>query len=90
MSEVPNPTGPAPGLPWEPLQASATAVPHREEMRATFELTIGRSVSLRATARATPAGLAAAAGLAMAVLVPAIWICRGWKQRLPRVAGGPR
>jgi hypothetical protein len=63
-----------------PLHLSAGAAPHPEEMRATFELTVGRSVSLRATARATPAGLAGAAGFAAAVLVPAIWIVRGWKR----------
>ena len=68
-------------VPESPFHHSETAVPSREELRATVELTIGRSVSLRATARATPAGLAAAAGLAMAVLVPAIWIVRGWKRR---------
>jgi hypothetical protein len=63
------------------LHHSATAVPHREEVRASFELSIGTRVALRATARATPGGLAAAAGLAAAIFVPLIWITRGWKVR---------
>jgi hypothetical protein len=43
-------------------------------MKATFDLSIGRSVTLKATARTTPAGLAMAALLIAAILVPMIWI----------------
>lgn len=74
------------GTPARPLHVSETAAPHREEMRATLEVSLGRAVSLRTTARATPAGLAAATGLAAAILVPMIWIVRGWKRR----GGGDR
>jgi hypothetical protein len=55
---------------------SATAAPHPEEMRATIDLRIGKSVSLSATARATPAGLAAAALLVFAIQLPLLWFAR--------------
>jgi hypothetical protein len=45
-------------------------------MRAAVGLTIGKSVSVRATARATPAGLATAALLVAAILVPMVWLAR--------------
>lgn len=61
------------------IDAAATHLRH-EGMRATLELRVGRSFSFRSTVRATPAGLAAASGLAAAILVPAIWIIRGWKR----------
>jgi hypothetical protein len=38
-------------------------------MRAALDLTIGKSVSIKATARATPAGLATAALLIAALLM---------------------
>ncbi len=47
-----------------------TAAPHPEEMRATVRLRIGSSVSLDATARATPAGLIAVGLLVTAILAP--------------------
>jgi hypothetical protein len=53
-----------------PDSAIATAAPHPEEMRATVRLRIGSSVSLDATARATPAGLIAVGLLAAAIAVP--------------------
>ena len=59
-----------------PGDRSDTAAPHPEEMRAAVDLTIGKSVSLKATARATPAGLAAAALLIAAILVPVAWLAR--------------
>lgn len=43
---------------------------HPEEMRAAASLRIGDAVSLQATARATPAGLIAAAVLVGVVLLP--------------------
>ncbi len=48
----------------------STAAPHPEEMRATVRLRIGSSVSLDATARATPAGLIAVGLLVTAILAP--------------------
>ena len=60
----------------EPENRSDTAAPHPEEMRAAVDLTIGKSVSIKATARATPAGLATAALLVAAVLVPMAWLAR--------------
>ena len=59
-----------------PGDRSDTAAPHPEEMRAAVDLTIGKSASLKATARATPAGLAAAALLVAAILVPVVWLAR--------------
>ena len=50
---------------------SETAAPHPEEMKATFDLTIGNAVFVKATVRTTPAGLVAASLLAAAVLIPA-------------------
>jgi hypothetical protein len=59
-------------------EKSPTALPHPEEMRATVELRFGKHVTLRATARTTPAGLVAAALLLTAILVPVMW---GVRQR---------
>jgi hypothetical protein len=60
----------------DPGDRSDTAAPHPEEMRVAVDLTIGKSVSVRATARATPAGLATAALLVAAILVPMVWLAR--------------
>ena len=49
---------------------SETAAPHPEEMKATIDLVIGRCVSIKLTARATPAGLASAAVLISAIFAP--------------------
>jgi hypothetical protein len=49
---------------------ASTAAPHPEEMRATVRLRIGSSVSLDATARATPAGLIAVGLVITAIVVP--------------------
>lgn len=59
----------------EPAEVE-TAAPHPEEMKASVELRFGDQVSLRATARTTPAGVISAA-LFVAVLVGgAIWVAR--------------
>ncbi|ACK49703.1 hypothetical protein Msil_0732 [Methylocella silvestris BL2] len=50
---------------------SASAAAHPEEMTASVDLRIGRSVSLQATARTTPAGLVAV-GFMTATIVLAI------------------
>ena len=60
----------------EPENRPETAAPHPEEMRAAVDLTIGKSVSIKATARATPAGLATAALLVAALLIPMVWLAR--------------
>ncbi len=52
------------------LLDASTAAPHPEEMRATVRLRIGNSVSLEATARATPAGLIAVGLLVTAIVTP--------------------
>jgi hypothetical protein len=64
----PHVPGPEPG--------PETAAPHPEEMKATVDLRLGRSVSIRATGRATPAGLATAAMLVSALLIPLVWLAR--------------
>ena len=61
----------------EPEYGSETAAPHPEEMKATVDLRIGDAVSITATARATPAGLVAAALLISAILIPLAWLARG-------------
>lgn len=53
-----------------------TAAPHPEEMKASIDLAVDDSVSIKATARATPAGLIAAALLAAAVLIPLVILAR--------------
>jgi hypothetical protein len=68
-----------------PGDRSDTAAPHPDEMRAAVDLTIGKSVSIRATARATPAGLAAAALLIAAILVPVAWLARARARERVRV-----
>jgi hypothetical protein len=57
-------------------ETSPGSLPHPEEMRATVELRFSKHVTLRATARATPAGLVAAALLLTAILVPVMWGAR--------------
>jgi hypothetical protein len=57
-------------------QESETAAPHPEEMKAAFDLTIGNSVSVKASVRTTPAGLLAAAILAAAVLLPTVSLAK--------------
>ena len=63
---------------------------HPEEMKAGVDLRIGNSVSLKATARTTPAGLVTAgitvSGIILAVAT-LIWAAR--RQVLPKDAIGP-
>jgi hypothetical protein len=54
---------------------------HPEELRVTVEIDIARKVTLRATARATPAGLVSVALVLAAVMVPLALASRG---RAPR------
>ncbi len=49
---------------------------HPEEMRATFDLRIGKSINLKGTARVTPAGLICAGIAGVAVLVAATALVR--------------
>jgi hypothetical protein len=58
----------------EPDGAAPAA--HPEEMRATVSLRIGNTIRLRASARATPAGIVAGAIAISAVTVPLIWLSR--------------
>ena len=58
----------------EPGGAAATAAPHPEEMKASFELAVGDNVRMRAAYRATPAGLIAAALLIGAATLPWVWL----------------
>jgi hypothetical protein len=54
----------------EIVLAATTAAPHPEEMRATVRFRVGNSMSLDATARATPAGLIALGLLVTAIAAP--------------------
>jgi hypothetical protein len=56
--------------------AYQTDAAHPEEMKGTVELRITNHVTLKATARATPAGLVGAAVLLSAVLIPIMWAKR--------------
>jgi hypothetical protein len=70
----------------EPENQSDTTASHPEEMRAAVDLAIGKSVSIKATVRATPAGLATAALLIAAILVPLVWLARA--QGCERIRAG--
>lgn len=59
-----------------PSPAPETAAPHPEEMRASFNMAIGRSATISATARTTPAGLIATAVLIAAIFIPLAMIAR--------------
>jgi hypothetical protein len=59
-----------------PTTTSPTASAHPEELRATMELRITDYVTLRTTARATPAGLMSVALLLSAILIPVMWGAR--------------
>jgi hypothetical protein len=59
------------------------AAVHPEEMKASIDLAIGSRVRLRATARATPAGLVAVALMTSSFLAAAGWFLRS----LPRQRG---
>lgn len=49
---------------------------HPEEMKASVNLRIGNSIAITATARATPAGLVAAALLIAAIVIPLVWLTK--------------
>jgi hypothetical protein len=55
------------------VAGSSAAPPHPEEMSATVEVRISNVVSVKATARATPAGLVAVALVLASVLIPLAW-----------------
>ncbi|MFG1299712.1 hypothetical protein V5F49_07935 [Xanthobacter sp. V3C-3] len=52
-----------------PNDAAPSAPYHPEEMKATWEFKLGRSVTIQATARWTPAGVVTAGIAASAVLL---------------------
>ena len=72
------------------MEQAASVPVHPEEMKAIVDLRIGNSVSLKATARTTPAGLVTAgimvSGIILAVAT-LIWAVR--RQILPKDAFGP-
>ncbi|MEJ0066709.1 MAG: hypothetical protein WDM85_15890 [Caulobacteraceae bacterium] len=57
-------------------EGSETAAPHPEEMKASVHLQLGNLISLRATARATPAGIVSAALLLAALVGASAWVSR--------------
>jgi hypothetical protein len=71
------------------IEQAASAPVHPEEMKASIALRVGNSVSLKATARTTPAGLVTAgimvSGIILAVAT-LIWAVR--RQVLPKDAIG--
>ncbi len=54
------------------LETAATSAAHPEEMKAEAEFRAGK-FSMRATARATPAGIVATAVLLSAILIPLVF-----------------
>lgn len=64
------------------LNPSATAAPHPEEMNACMALQLGSFASLRLTARATPAGLVAAAVLFATMATTSALVYR-WRNTPP-------
>lgn len=53
-----------------------TPLTHPEEMRADFDLSIGKRINLKGTARVTPAGLICAGIAGVAVLIAATALVR--------------
>jgi hypothetical protein len=70
------------GAPQDHGPASARDCRPTEEMRATLDVAIGKSVSITATARATLAGLVAAALPVAAILVPVVLLSRSRGRRI--------
>lgn len=56
-----------------PRTAVETAPTHPEEMRAAFEMRIGETVTLQASARITPAGVICVGIAAAAITLAACW-----------------
>jgi hypothetical protein len=79
MTSGDNAADPRQALP--PVDNSPTGTSHPEELRATMELRITDYVTLRTTARATPAGLVSAALLLSAILIPVMWGVRSRRLR---------
>lgn len=64
--------------------ASDPPITHPEEMRAGFDLTIGKTINLKGTARVTPAGLICAGIAGVAVLLAATALVRAAKRQTNR------
>lgn len=60
----------------ETLEATEAPLTHPEEMRAAFDLRVGKNINLKGTARVTPAGLICAGIAGVAVLVAASALVR--------------
>jgi hypothetical protein len=58
------------------FDSSPTAAPHPEEMKLSVDLSFGHTVSIKASIRTTPAGLAGVALLVSSVLIPIVWLAR--------------
>jgi len=63
------------------IGASSTAAPHPEEMNGSITFRLGNLTSITIAGRATPAGLATAALLACAILVPLLRVVRARDER---------
>jgi hypothetical protein len=65
------------------IAAADTGSPtHPEEIRASVDLRIGNSVSLKATARTTPAGLVTAGLMVGAIILSFAVLVRALRQRV--------
>jgi hypothetical protein len=60
----------------ETLDATEAPLTHPEEMRAAFDLRVGKTINLKGTARVTPAGLICAGIAGVAVLAAATALVR--------------
>ena len=64
--------------------AAADPLTHPEEIKATVDLRLGDHVQLKATARATPAGLVATGLMVSSILMAVAFVVRaagGWRDR---------
>jgi hypothetical protein len=50
-------------------------------MKLSVDMSFGRTVSIKAAIRTTPAGLAGAALLVSSILIPIVWLVRGRRGR---------
>ena len=62
---------------------AASAPSHPEEIRASVDLRIGNSVSLKATVRTTPAGLVTAGVMVAAIVLSIAALVRAIRRRDP-------
>jgi hypothetical protein len=77
----------------EPMGEAASAPTHPEEIKASVDLRIGNTVSLKATARTTPAGLVTAGILVSAIVLAVatlVWAVRRPMEAETRVAASER